>query len=130
MYDFNLLLLPQSPVRFRLGYSRNRSDGPSLSTIHEGTDTMVFQNWSTTLNAYQAGVDFKIIPRTNISYDQFLQYYKGDTSRVDNSFGFQLAGGTGVDAGIAFNPAASQPCSAPSRDRRLQPRVQRIPEHA
>ena len=64
MYDYNLTLLPQSRVRFRLGYTRNNSEGPSFSSIHEGTDTMLLQNWSTVLNGYQAGVDIKLLPRT------------------------------------------------------------------
>jgi hypothetical protein len=113
MYDASLIIAPQSPVRLRLGYTRNRSEGPSLSSIHEGTDTAIFQNWSTTLDAYQIGVDVRLLPRTNISYDQFLQYYKGDTSWQDNSFGFQLAGGIPVDAGIVENLTANQPCAAP-----------------
>ena len=37
MQDYDLLLLPQSRVRFRVGYSRNSDEGPELSTIHLGT---------------------------------------------------------------------------------------------
>lgn len=80
MYDFGLTLMPVSPVRVRLAYSRNSMSGPSFSTIHEGTDATLYQNWRTLLDAYQFGVDFKVLPRTNISYDQFLQYYRGDTT--------------------------------------------------
>jgi hypothetical protein len=114
MYDYNLTLLPQSVVRFRLGYTRNDVEGPSLSSIHEGTETVTFQNTRTLLDAYQIGVDFKGLPKTNISYDQFLQYYKGDTSWADPlAFTFPLTGGGAVDPGIIYNPAASQPCAAP-----------------
>ncbi len=113
MSDFNLTLLPQSKVRFRLGYSHNISEGPSLSTYHSATDTLLFQDWKTTLNAYQFGVDIKLIPHTNISYDQFLQYYKGDTSWMDNSFAYQLSNGVPVDLGLVFNTVASQPCATP-----------------
>src|SRR5215813_8911505 len=76
MYDYNLSLLPQSAIRFRLGYTRNNMEGPAFSSIHQGTDAILFQNTRTLLNGYQAGVDIKVLPRTNISYDQFLQYYK------------------------------------------------------
>lgn len=113
MSDYNLTLLPQSRVRFRLGYSRNINEGPALSTFHEGTDVQLFQGWKTTLNAYQFGVDIKLLPKTNISYDQFLQYYKGDTSWVDQNFNFQLANGTPADLGLIFNTGANQPCAAP-----------------
>jgi hypothetical protein len=114
MYDYNLTLLPQSMIRFRLGYTRNNMEGPALSSIHEGTDTVTFQNTRTLLDAYQIGVDFKGLPRTNISYDQFLQYYKGDTSWADPlAFTFPLANDGLVDPGVVYNPAAGQPCATP-----------------
>lgn len=112
MYDYNLTLLPQSRVRFRLGYTRNNMEGPSFSSIHEGTDTLLFQNWSTVLDGYQAGVDIKLLPRTNISYDQFLQYYRGNTNWTDSNLNFQLSDGSPVDAGLVYNPVANQPCSS------------------
>ena len=73
MGDYNLLLLPESRVRFRLAYSRNVSEGPSLSSIHQGTEQLLFQDEKDTVNSYRLGVDFRILPRTNISYDQILQ---------------------------------------------------------
>src|SRR5215813_194330 len=115
MYDYNLTLFPQSAIRFRLGYTRNNMEGPAFSSIHQGTDAILFQNTRTLLNGYQAGVDIRVAPRTNISYDQFLQYYKGDSSWTDGNFGFQLANGSPVDAGMIYNAAANQPCgNAPS----------------
>jgi len=121
MYDYNLVLLPQSAVRFRLGFTRNNMEGPAFSTDHQGTDTILFQNTRTLLDGYQMGVDFKILPRTSISYDQFLQYYKGDSSWTDQNFIFQLAGGTPVDPGISYNVPAGQPCAAPVSDGTTTP---------
>ena len=111
MYNYNLILRPESAVRFRLGYSRNDNAGPAFSTVHEGTEALLSQNTRNLLDAYQAGVDIKLLPRTSISYDQFLQYYKGDSSWTDNSLLFQLSNGSPVDAGIDYNAAAGQPCS-------------------
>ena len=110
MSDYNLLLLPQSWVRFRVGYSRNVNDGPSFTTIHQGTEQLLFQENKDTVNAYRIGVDFKFLPRTNISYDEILTYYKGDTGQTDNNQIFLLGNGTPVDLGESFNSAASQPC--------------------
>ena len=121
MSDFNLTLLPQSRVRFRLGYTRNINEGPSLSTFHEGTDVQLFQDWKSTLNAYQMGVDIKLLPKTNISYDQFIQNYKGDTSFADRNFNFRLANGTPADLGVIFNTAANQPCGAPIANATTNP---------
>jgi len=72
MDDYNLTLLPQSAVRIRLGYTRNNTLGPAFSTDHQGTEALLLQNTRNLLDAYQLGVDFRVLPRTSISYDQFL----------------------------------------------------------
>jgi hypothetical protein len=114
MTDLNLTLFPQSRVRVRLGYSRNINEGPTLSTYHGADDTVLFQDWKTTLNSYRVGFDFKVLPRTSFSYDQFLHYYKGDTSYQDRNFGaFSLATGQPIDIGVVFNTVAGTPCPAP-----------------
>src|SRR5579864_171158 len=113
MDDYNLTLLPQSAVRIRLGYTRNNSLGPAFTTDHQGTEALLLQNTRNLLDAYQLGVDFRVLPRTSISYDQFLQYYKGDSSWNDQTFIFQLTNATPVDPGISYNTAAAQPCAVP-----------------
>jgi len=90
MTDLNLTLLPQSRVQIRLGYARNIQEGPSELTFGGatilnpptgyGTQAQIFQNWKTTLNAYQLGADIQVLPKTTIHYDQFLQYFNQDTS--------------------------------------------------
>ena len=40
MGDYNLTLLPESKIRFRLGYSRNVNEGPSFSSLHQGTEAL------------------------------------------------------------------------------------------
>jgi hypothetical protein len=111
--DFRLTLAPQSRFRVRLGYNHNVSEGPSFSSVHEGTDTVLAQRWRNGIDQYQVGFDFRFLPRTNISYDQFITTYKGDTNWIDDSFGFQLSNGTPVDLGLAFNTVANQPCAVP-----------------
>ncbi|HST11738.1 MAG TPA: hypothetical protein VLL05_15285 [Terriglobales bacterium] len=114
MSDFDLTLLPQSRLSFRLGYSRNNMSGPSYSSIHEGTDALLDQPWNTTLDSYRAGVDWKFLPRTVWSYDQFLDYCKGDTSwQLANSYALPLSSGAIVDLGLPFNTVSSQPCATP-----------------
>ena len=111
MSDYSLLLLPESRVRFRLGYARNVSAGPSFNTIHQGTEQLLFQDEKDTVNTYRLGVDFRIWPRTNISYDQIFSYYKGDTGFDDENQTFPLANGTLVDLGVSLNAGANQPCA-------------------
>src|SRR5271167_4455663 len=94
MQDYDLTLLPTSAVRFRLGYSRNRNEGPSLFTTDSGTISAFDQVESYTTNAYRAGIDVRVLPRTTISFDEFLSYFKQDNTVTDNpavnpgNFGF------------------------------------------
>src|SRR6202453_4177907 len=130
MQDYDLTLLPNSAVQFRLGYSRNRDEGPGFFTTDGGTISDFNENYSYTTNAYRVGVDFKILPRTTISYDQFLSYFRQDNAVSDNpianpqNFGFVLANpsavgtpnGTPVDLGNIWTtqtPSEPLPCAAP-----------------
>src|SRR6202522_3060367 len=130
MQDYDLTLMPQSRVQVRLGYSRDRNEGPGFFTTDGGTISDFNQNYSYTTNAYRAGIDFKVLPRTTISYDQFLSYFKQDNVVSDNpavnpqNFGYQLANPTGngtpagtpVDLGLVYStqtPAEVLPCANP-----------------
>jgi hypothetical protein len=131
MQDYDLTLFPQSAIRVRLGYSRNRDEGPSLFTTDGGTISAFDQSNSYTTNAYRVGVDFHIFPRTTLSYDQFLTYYQQNNVIADNpsvnagNFGFALGtvpgqgtpAGTPVDLGNIWStqtPAETLPCAAPT----------------
>src|SRR5580704_10960892 len=91
MQDYNLTLLPQSRVKFRLGFSHDRDEGPGFFTTDGGTISQFNQTYS----------------YTTISYDQFLSYYKQDNVVTDNpqNSGYQLANGTPVDVGIIWSTA-------------------------
>ena len=116
MGDYNLTVAPQSRFRLRLGYSRNTSEGPSFSSVNEGgfqgAETLVFQPVRDVQDAYQLGADLRLLPRTNISFDEFLQYRKSDTSWRDQNFGFQTASGVAADLGLVFDTPFS-PCANP-----------------
>jgi len=111
--DFDLTLFPQSIFDVRLGYSHNNMTGPSYSSVHEGTDALLFQDWNTTLNSYRLGADLKIFEHTVVSYDQFLDYYKGDTDWQLAPFApALLPGGAGtVDLGLPINTGNKNPCA-------------------
>jgi hypothetical protein len=61
LQDHDLTLLPQSHIRFHLGYSRNTEDGPALSTAQEfdanGVGYPVFTNVRRQWNEYRLGAD-------------------------------------------------------------------------
>jgi hypothetical protein len=114
MSDIDLTLLPQSTVSFRLGFSHNNMTGPSYSSIHEGTEASLLQDWNTTMNSYRLGVDFRIAPRTVLSYDQFLDYYKGDTDYQLNPINEALLSTTPVSSvslGLSIDTANREPCA-------------------
>jgi hypothetical protein len=122
MSDVTLNLFPISPVRFKLGWSRVVNEGDTYSTTHQGTEGLVFQPTLNTSDTYTFGVSLRLIPRTNINYDQFYTYFKGDTTgQLANPqqaalFGipsFTLAGSIPVSLGLPYNTPASQPCATP-----------------
>ncbi len=102
MQDYDLTLLPNSRVRFRLGYSRNRDEGPGSFTTDGGTISAFDETYSYTTNAFRAGVDFRVLPRTTFSFDEFLSYFKQDNTVIDKpavnpqNFGYVLANPTGL----------------------------------
>ena len=112
MTDVDLTLLPESTVSFRLGYSHNNMTGPTFSSLHEGTEALLMQGWNTTMNSFRMGVDWRILPRTVLSYDQSLDYYKGDTDSQLAVFNpALLPGGGSVELGLSFDPANNEPCA-------------------
>lgn len=130
MQDYDLTLMPQSRLRFRLGFSHDRDQGPGGFSTDSGTISSFDEIYSYTTNAYRAGVDFKFLPRTTISYDQFLSYFKQDNVVLDNptatpqNFGYVIANttalgtpnGTPVDLGRIWStqtPAETLPCATP-----------------
>jgi hypothetical protein len=122
MSDVDLTLLPQSRVSFRLGFSHNNMAGPSFSSIHEGTEASLLQDWNTTMNSYRTGVDFRIAPRTVLSYDQFLDYYKGDTDYQLNPINEALLPTTpasSVSLGLSIDTANKEPCAVPAGQNSL-----------
>ncbi len=113
MQSYNLTLLPQSSVRFRLGYSRVSSEGPGFESYDSGVLPLLTTNYRTTENAYNAGVDIRILPKTTLSYDQFLAYDKQDNITSDRNLNFLLPGSVPVDLGIVWNTVGATPCATP-----------------
>src|SRR6202166_2132607 len=111
MQDYDLTLLPQSRLRFRVGYSYNVDSGPAFNTVEGGEEALTLENVRETTNAYRAGVDFRGISRTTLSFDESLTYSKVDISATDGNLLFQLANGTPVDLGVVF--IGSSPCAKP-----------------
>ena len=113
MSDYDLTIKPQSAIVFRAGYSRNNMSGPSFSSVHEGTDALLLQQWNTTLNTYRFGADFKLWPHLVLSYDQSFDYYKGDTQRQLAPFAPAFVpGAPGIaELGLPMDTGNKNPCA-------------------
>jgi hypothetical protein len=112
MTDVDITIAPQSRASFRLGFSHNNMNGPVYTSVHEGTDAQLVQGWNTTMNSYRLGVDLRRLPRTVLSYDQFLDYYKGDTGTQLASFApALLSNGVPVELGLPIDTKNSIPCA-------------------
>lgn len=111
MLDVDLTLLPQSKLSFVLGYSRYDNGGPSLTTVHEGTEAELFQQWHDVSDAYHFGISWKPAERTRLSYDQFYTHDRSDTNDYLNTFPNALSNGTPVNLGITSS--SSSPCATP-----------------
>ena len=113
LYNFDLVVLPMHRLSFRVDYNRNRFIGPSFSSVHEGTDALLNQNYNNTLNGFRFGVDFRATKKTTISYTQLFQYYTGGTLFGLNPFNsYPLPNGVPVSFGLPWFNAGS-PCSTP-----------------
>src|ERR1700722_18138262 len=111
MQDYDLTVLPQSRIRFRVGYSYNVDSGPAFNTVEGGTEPLLLENVRETTNAYRAGMDYRGISRTTVSFDESLIYSKIDNSSADDNLLYQLSNGTPVDLGLVFN--GTSPCAKP-----------------
>jgi hypothetical protein len=63
LQDHDLVLLPQSKIRFFLGYSRNTQDGPALTTVEEFASHQdefpIFANIKRLRNEYRLGTEVR-----------------------------------------------------------------------
>jgi hypothetical protein len=117
MTDVNLTLLPISKVSIRFGYSQNINQGPSYSSIHMGTEALLYQNWRNSTDTWLAAVDWKPRPRTSFTYEEHITHYKGDTNWQLAGANLQLSNGVPVTLGFdnVTAPAATtgtSPCGA------------------
>ena len=104
MYDFDLVVLPQHKFSFNLGFSRNRNEGPSFSSVHEGTEALLLQAYSTTENNFRFGASWRVLPRTTLSFNESLRFIKYDTDYFLDAADLPPSGILSTGAGLnTFN---------------------------
>ena len=113
MTDVNLTLAPLSVISTRFGYFQNINQGPSGSTIHVGAEGLLIQNVRISTYVWNAGVDWKPLARTSVSFDEFITQYKGNTTWNLTGANYNLSNGAPVSLGINISSVWSSPCAAP-----------------
>ncbi|MGD0939255.1 MAG: hypothetical protein ABR905_06035, partial [Terracidiphilus sp.] len=101
MTDMSVVLMPLSTFTYRIAYSKNLMEGPSLSP-----SGYQFAKYDAVLEEYQrnntdditAGIDWKPVRGTMVSYEEQLTHYKGDSyfTLAQSSLIAQEADGTKV----------------------------------
>jgi hypothetical protein len=113
MYDFGLKLFPQRRFTVLLDYNRNRIYGQSFSSVHEGTDALLFQPLNTTYDQYRFGLSWRVNRHTTANFMENIQAYKGDTDYSLAPFNtLPLPNGTPVEFGLPWFNGGS-PCATP-----------------
>jgi hypothetical protein len=100
MTDTDLTLFPISKISFHAGYSQNIMQGPTFSSIHEGTEALLLQEWRNSTDVWRGGVDWKIFSKTTLTFDEIITHYKGDTFWQLAGLNLQLSNGTPVSLGF------------------------------
>ncbi|HWH56924.1 MAG TPA: hypothetical protein VN682_04785 [Terriglobales bacterium] len=117
MTDVNLTILPLEKVTGRIGYSQVISQGPTLSSVHEGTEGLLLQNWRFSTDTYLVAADWKPLTKTKVTFEEHITHYKGNTSDqiAPQALNLQLSNATPVSLGydnitVPGNTSASSPC--------------------
>ena len=102
MTDTNLTLLPLSKVTFRVGYSQDVFQGPSLSPsgyqVANSYDVLLQEYLRNSTDDWTGSVEWKPVSRTRLTYEEQVTHYKGDSyfSMAPQYFNLQEANGSRV----------------------------------
>jgi hypothetical protein len=121
--EVNLTVLPLSRVSVRSGYWRTGVEGPSFSSnVNKSlTNPLLDQWWRYSNETYTGGVDFKLFPKTILSYDQYITHFKQDTTWRLTQFEDQLADGTPVTQGLNVFTTAANTCLVAGTTNTIKP---------
>jgi hypothetical protein len=103
MTDTNLTILPLSKVTFRLGYSQNIFQGPSLSPGESvgKYDSLLREYQRNSTDDFVGAIDWKPLQQTKFTFEEEVDHYKADSyfTLAPSDFLVQEADGTPVSLG-------------------------------
>jgi hypothetical protein len=103
MTDTNLTILPLSKVTFRVGYSQNIFQGPSLSPGESvgKYDSLLREYQRNSTDDFYGAIDWKPLQQTKFTFEEEVDHYKADSyfTLAPSDFLVQEADGTPVSLG-------------------------------
>jgi hypothetical protein len=115
MTDTNLTLLPLSKVTFRVGYSQNVFQGPSLSPsgffVGGYNDVLLQEYQRNSTDDWTESVEWKPVLRTRLTYEEQITHYKGNSyfNMAPQYFNLQEANGLKVAVLQSYDNPIYQP---------------------
>ena len=115
MTDTNLTLLPLAKVTFRVGYSQNVFQGPSLTPSGyqaAGAYDLLLQEYQrNSTDDWTGSVEWKPVSRTRLTYEEQITHYKGDStfSMAPQYFNLQEANGLRVAVLQSYDNPINRP---------------------
>jgi hypothetical protein len=107
MTDTSLTVLPLSKVTYRVGYSKNTFEGPSLSpsgyqfASSYSVVLQEFQRLST--DNFSGGIDWKPVQGTKLTFEEVVDHFKGDSFFTVNPSSLLVQEADGTKAQILAN---------------------------
>jgi len=121
MTDTNLTIFPLSKVTYRVGYSQNIFQGPSLSPSgyqFAKYDAILQEYQRNSTDDFTGGIDWKPIQGTKLTFEEEIDHYKADSyfTMAPGDFNVQEADGTlaALDDFDSQTPYPSSACNANS----------------
>jgi hypothetical protein len=123
MTDTNLTFLPRAVVSYRLAYSHNTMEGPSLSPsgyqFAGSYDVLLREYQRNGTDDFTGGLDWKPVPNTRLTLEEEVEHYKADSYFTMDPSYFNVQEPDGTKVALLMNydslaPYASTACNANS----------------
>jgi hypothetical protein len=123
MTDTSLTFLPRAIFSYRLGYSHNTMEGPSLTPsgyqFAGSYDVLLREYQRNGTDDFTGGVDWKPVPQTRLTVEEEVEHYKADSYFTMDPSYYNVQEPDGSKVALLVNydsltPYASTACNANS----------------
>ncbi|MFZ0688220.1 MAG: hypothetical protein WBH45_00970 [Acidobacteriaceae bacterium] len=123
MTNTNATFFPLAKLSYRIGYSQNVFEGPSLSPsgyqVASSYDVLLEEHQRNSTDAYIGAVDWKPVPLTRLTVEEQIDHYKADSFFTMDPAYLAVQEADGTRAALlanydALTPYAASACNANS----------------